>query len=122
MQPGHQLADLLAEHRRQRRRLRLDQHDVDAELAQARRHLAADEAGADDHGVPGRAGVLAQRQALVERPQHADALEVGERRNALGHQARRDDQLVVADDVAVGQRHRLRRGVQRRRAPSPAAA
>ena len=43
VQPGHQLADLLAEHRRQRRRLRFDQHDVDAHAAQAGRHLAADE-------------------------------------------------------------------------------
>ena len=43
VQPRDQLADLLAEHRGQRRRLRLDEHDVDPELAQARRHLAADE-------------------------------------------------------------------------------
>ena len=44
VQPGDQLTDLLAEHRGQRRGLRLDEHHVDAELAQARRDLAADEA------------------------------------------------------------------------------
>ena len=97
VQPRHQLADLLAEHRRQRRRLRFHQHDVDAHAAQAGRHLAADEPGADDDRAPRGAGLLAQRQALVERPQHVDALEIRERRNALGHQAGRDDQLVVGE-------------------------
>ena len=57
VQPGHQRADLLAEHRRQRCRLRLHQDDVDAQLAQAGRHLAADEPGADDDRVPRRAGL-----------------------------------------------------------------
>ncbi len=83
------------------------------QLAQAGRHLAADEPRADDHGAC-RAEPACLRNARLSSnvPQHADALEVGERRNSLGHQARCDHQLVVADDVAVGQRHRLRVGVQ----------
>ena len=54
VQPGHQLADLLAEHRRERCRLRFHQDDVDAQPAQAGRHLAADEPGADDDRIPRR--------------------------------------------------------------------
>ena len=42
--------------------------------------------------------------------------QIRERRNALGHQARRDDQLVVGQLAAVGQRHCLRGGVHRPRA------
>ena len=48
VQPRHQRADLLAEHRRERCRLRFHQDDIDAQPAQAGRHLAADEPGADD--------------------------------------------------------------------------
>ncbi len=66
VQPGHQFPDLLAEDRGQRCRLRLYQHHVHAQAAQAGRHLAADEAGADDHGALRRGRVLAQRHALVE--------------------------------------------------------
>ena len=95
VQTGDQLTDLLAQDRGQRRRLWLHQNHVDAQLAQARGHLATDEPRADDHGVSGGPCMLAQRQALVERAQHPHALEVGERRNALGHQARCDHQLVV---------------------------
>ena len=74
VQPRHQRPDLLTEHRRQRRRLRLHQNDIDANTAQAGRHLAADEARADDDRAPRRAGLLAQRQTLVERAQDVDAL------------------------------------------------
>jgi hypothetical protein len=116
VQPGHQLTDLRTKHRRQRRRLRLDERHVDPDLPQAGRHLAADEPRPDDHRVLGRSGVSTQRQALLEGAQHPDALEVRQRRNALGHQASRDDQFVVTDHVAVGQRQRLLGGVQSRRA------
>ena len=51
VQPGHQRTDLLAEHRRQRSRLRFHQNDIHSETAQARRHFAPDEAGADDDRV-----------------------------------------------------------------------
>ena len=48
----------------QRRRLRLDQHHVDAEPAQAGRHLAADEPGADHHRVL-RGGPACSRSARL---------------------------------------------------------
>ena len=120
VQPGHQRADLLAEHRRQRSRLRFHQNDIHSHAAQARRHLAADEAGADDHGLLRRTRVLAQRDALLEGAKHPDAFEIRERRNRLGHQPGRDDQFVVAELAAVGQRHRLRGGIHRR-APLPSS-
>ena len=58
-------------------------------------------------------GLFAQRQTLVEGPQHVNTLEIGERRDALGHQARGDDQLVIRQLAAVGQSQRLRVGVHR---------
>ena len=121
MQPRHQFADLLAEHRGQRLRLRLDQHDVHPDAAQAGGHLTADETGADDHGVPRGRCVFAQRHAFVERPQHPNALEIGKRRNAPRHQAGRDHQLVVAEHGPVGEGHRLRARCRGRWRPHPAA-
>ena len=88
-------------------RLRLDQHHVHPEAAQAGRHLAADETGADDDGAPRGGRVLAQRHALVERAQHPNALEVGKRRNAPRHQPGGDDEFVVAEHRSVVERHRL---------------
>ena len=73
-----QRADLLAEHRRQRGRLRFHQNDIHSHAAQAGGDLAADEARADHDSAAGRTGVLAQRDALVERAKHADALEIRE--------------------------------------------
>ena len=108
VQPCDQRSDLLAQHRGQRRWLRLDQDDIDAEPAQARGHLTADEPRADHDRVPRRRGPLAQGEALVDRAQDVDTLDVRERRNALGHQACCDHQLVVAELAAVGQRDRLR--------------
>jgi hypothetical protein len=115
VQPCDQRPDLLTEHRRKRCRLRLHQDDVDAHAAQAGRHLAADEPGADDDGIARRARLAAQLQALVERPQHVDAQQVRERWNSLRHQARCDDQLVIGQFAAIGQCHRLRGGVDRPR-------
>ena len=113
VQPGDQRADLLAEHGCKRRRLRFHQNDIHAHPAQARRDLAADEPRADDDGPAGRTGMLAQGDALVERAQHPDALQIRERRNGPRHQSGRDDQLVVGELAAVGQRHRLCGGVHR---------
>ena len=96
VQPGHQSADLLAEHRCQRRGLRLDQHNVDSQSTQAGRHLATDESGADHHRAVRLRRVPAQSQALVEGTQHPDSLQIGKRRNAPWHQACRDDEFVVA--------------------------
>ena len=53
-----------------------------------------------------------QIEALVEVAQDVDAAEVGDGRNPLGHQARRDHQLVVAQLAAVGQRDLLTRRVE----------
>ena len=98
VQPRHQFADLLAEHRGQRRRLRLDQHHVHAEAAQAGRHLAADEAGADDDGLP--APPTRARAAPCSRRTTAapgcppDPGKLGMRR---GTKPGRDDQFVVAE-------------------------
>ena len=96
VQPGHQRPDLLAEHRGQRRRLRFHQDDVDAHAAQAGRHLAADEPGADDDRVPRRARPRWRSSRLSSKDRSTwMPAQIRERRNALGHQARRDDQLVV---------------------------
>ena len=86
VQAGHQRTDLLAEHRRQRSRLRFHQNHIHSETAQARRHFTPDEAGADDDRVLGRARVLAQRHALLEGAQHLNTFQVREGRNGLGHQ------------------------------------
>ena len=53
VQVGAGAADHLAEHPRQRDRQRLDHRDVEAPLAAGRRHLGADEAGADHHHPAG---------------------------------------------------------------------
>ena len=45
--------------------------------------------------------MLAQREALVERAQHPDAVQVGKRRNAPRHQAGRDDEFVIAQRGSV---------------------
>ena len=75
VQPGHQRADLLAEHRRQRRRLRFDQNDIHAEAAQARRHLASDEARAD-HDRAAAPTPACSRSAMLSSKdrKHPDAL------------------------------------------------
>ena len=69
VQSRHQCADLLAEHRRQRTRLWFHQNDIHAHTAQARRHLAADEAGADDDRILGR--TRRARAAQCSRPESA---------------------------------------------------
>ncbi|CNV14591.1 Uncharacterised protein [Mycobacterium tuberculosis] len=112
MEPRHQLADLLAQHRGQRRRLRLNQHHIHTETAQTGSHLAADETGPHHHGVPCGGCMLAQCHALVERPEHPNAIKVGKRWNTPGHQTSRDDELVVAEHRTVGQRYRLFSRVQ----------
>lgn len=56
--------------------------------------------------------MLAQCHALVERPEHPNAIKVGKRWNTPGHQTSRDDELVVAEHRTVGQRYRLFSRVQ----------
>jgi hypothetical protein len=96
VQASHQRTDLLAKHRGQRRRLRLDQDDVDTQAAQTGRHLTTAESRADHHGAVRRGGVPAQGEAFVKRPQHPDPLQVRECRNAPRHQACRDDEFVIS--------------------------
>ena len=112
VQPGHQFPDSLTEHHGQRRGLRLDEHHVDPERAQAGGDLAADEPGADHHRPAHRAGVLAQGDRLIPGPQHPDPVEIRQRRNPFGHQAGRDHHLVVGQFAAVGQDDGPRGGVQ----------
>ena len=112
VQPGDEFADLLAEHRRQRSGLRLDQHHVHPEAAQARGNLAADEPGADDDRTPRTPGVLTQRERLVEGAQNVDAVQIGQRWDAPRHQSGGDHQIVVAQHGVARQRQGLCGGVQ----------
>ena len=75
------------------------QDDVYAGRAQRRRHLEADEAGADDRHAPGRVSVLANGERIVDRPQRERAVE-GTR---VG--SGRDQQLLEADLLAGSVEH-----------------
>ena len=62
-------ADLDAEHALQRHGERIDERDLDAELAGRGCDLGADPARADDHDAAGAREALAQRLRVGERAQ-----------------------------------------------------
>ena len=106
-------ADALAEHALERDRRRLDHGDVEAELARRGGDLAADPAGARDHDRGARAQPFAQRIAVGHAAQVEHAVEVAPRnRQPPRAGAGGEQQLVVAQQLAVAERHRLRRRIQ----------
>ena len=115
VQPGDESADLLAEHGRERRRLRLHQHHVETTGPHARRQLAADEPRPDDQCPLALGEVRAQRQAFVDGPENVDAREVGQTRYPPRHEAGGDHQFVVAEFGAVGESQDAGSGVHRGR-------
>ncbi|SLD66853.1 Uncharacterised protein [Mycobacteroides abscessus subsp. massiliense] len=113
VQPGHQVPELLADSRQQRRRLRLHQDHLNSVGPQGGRHLAADETCPDDDRPPRVLGVATQREAVVGRAQYMNTSQVWESRNATGHQTGRDDHLSVLQGAAVTQGDRAGHRVQR---------
>ena len=89
-------------------RERLDQRDLEAELAGAGRHLRADEAGADHRHARTPRQLGAQRERVVEAAQQVDAGERG--RSGQGSRARAggDHESVVREALAAGERDAAR--------------
>ena len=88
-----------------------------AERGQRRRDLGGDVGAADEHHVLGVLGVRADRVGVVERAQVVDAVEVGAvEAQAADVRAGGEQQLAVADHVLVGERDRVRLGVELHRA------
>jgi hypothetical protein len=75
--PADQGAELLAEDPLQRVPARKDRGDLDPELGQGGRHLAADEPHAHHHRTPSRHGLMPDRVALGHRPQVVDSGQLG---------------------------------------------
>lgn len=70
---GHHGAEPLAQLYRQWRRRGLDDGDVEPEFACRRRDLGADESGSDDDHPGTGPQILAQRECVVDGPDHVDA-------------------------------------------------
>ncbi len=107
-------ADLDAEHPLERHGQRIDEGDLDAELAGRGRDLGADPSRADDHDAAGVREALAQRLRVGERAQRDHAVEgrAGDRQAPrLG--ARGQQQPVVAQPVAVVELDLARAEVER---------
>jgi hypothetical protein len=69
------------------------------------RHLGADEAGADDTDTAGRLEFPGEGEALVERPQHVDAGQVGRVWDPAGCGPGGDHEAVVAQRLPVIESH-----------------
>jgi hypothetical protein len=102
--PGHSLAQVGAERAVQQGGQRLQDGGALAELDGTGRHLASDEPAAEHGDVPGGIDPVAQRGGIGDGPQVADAVPRQARQDTRAH-AGGQQQLVVADRRAVGQRH-----------------
>src|SRR5207247_10023215 len=101
VQPSARVADDRAHRPRQRRREHLQHGDVEAAPAARRRHLRADEPGADHDDT--RPGVEAgpNGEAVVEGSEDEDALERGSAGQHAWARARGADEAVERERLAV---------------------
>ena len=104
MEPGDGGADLRPQDAGQRRRSRIDRHDLEAEHSERRGHLAADEPEADDRRAPAGPGRLPYPVRVLDGPEVEDARQAGAREGqpplaATGG----DDQPVVGQLLAAFQ-------------------
>ena len=119
VQVGEPAADLLPHDPEQRRGLRLDDGDAAARVAGGRGHLEADPAGTDDDDAGAVAKARLERLGLLHLAEVEHAVEVGARHvERAGRRARGDEQLVVGEGFAVGERQRV---LLRRRGTWPAS-
>src|SRR4029079_12765953 len=101
VQAREPVAELGAEHARQRRRRGLDDRDLGTEAQRRRGDLQADEPGADDDQARSRAQRATEPPRVAERPQLVHVLVA----RAAGERTRRasgGDQEPTEGDVATG--------------------
>nr|WP_246653439.1 hypothetical protein [Nonomuraea guangzhouensis] len=101
--PSQQLRNGLAECPHHRRGGRIDYDDRQADVAGDRGGLSADEPGTDDHHSRFRPPTRSQCQRVVQSAQIVDAGQVVTGQPPCGR-AGGDDQAVVVDRLAFGQR------------------
>ncbi len=112
---GAGCSHVVAERAYERHRQGFEDRHLEAALAGRGRDLGSDEAGADDHHSARRLVELGpDREAVLERAQHVDALEVGRAGDAPWRRAGREDHPVVGEHLAVVERDGLRGWVEGR--------
>jgi hypothetical protein len=105
---GDDPAHLGSEAALQRYREGLDEADLDAEAATARRHLCSDEAGSHHCDAPRcRLERGADGKAVLEGAQRVHALDVVGARKTAGRGSGREHQPVVGQPLAAGHEDRL---------------
>ena len=114
VQRGEEGAQLGAERQLEWIAERLDQRHVEAALPAARRHFRADETAADDGDARTPRQSRTDRQRVVERAQHEDAVERRLVRQPPRRRSGRDDEPVERDGLAVRELHAPPRRVERR--------
>jgi hypothetical protein len=107
VEPGADGPHLRSEHARQRRWLRLDDHDVESEAPSGGRNFQSNESGSDHRNAGVGLKCRANGQGIVERSQDVNARKlVRYRTEPARHCASRDDQAAELERVGVVERDR----------------